>query len=144
MPNPTTKPKPSPKSPPVCKKGPAKTAGPDPPAAARYLTALIGAFLAQTGLPAGVNMTMTLNPQADPLDWLGSSSAPGFFAEVWLGKQAGLDLYDVYLEFSVAGSPFYGKLWSNVTPTVENPLSLPDLSYKDPSTGDTATLTISA
>ncbi len=144
MPGPTTKPTPSPKPPPICKKPPTKVAGPEPPASARYLTALIGGFLAETGLPEGINMQMSLNPEPTPYDWLGSSSAPGFFAEVWLGKQEDLDVYDVVITFLTGGAPFFTKTWWDITPTVEDPLSLPDLNYRDPSTGNQATLSISA
>lgn len=142
MPAPTTKPKPSPKSPPICKKPPAKTSLAALPPARRVLTAQVGAWIAQTGLPAAIVATVTLYPLATPGQWEGNTFAGGFEIEVTLTKNTGDDNYLIQLDFLEAASSFYSKSWSDTPPRQEDPLEFADVQYKDPSTGDDATLTI--
>lgn len=139
---PTTKSQPSPKSPSVCKKGTI------PPGAVqllpdqRTLTAQIAALLAQTGLPSALIATVTLDPLPTPGEWGGDTLVDGVFVDVALNKNPDGNTYDVELELSTGTTVFYYKSWTDTTPRVQEPVEFADLHYKDPSTGDDATLTI--
>ena len=142
MPNPTTKPKPSPKPPPVCKKGPPKTAGPAPTPDTRYLTALIGGDIAETGLPAAINLTITLSPLAVPYTWQGLQPAGDARVELGLYKNPLDDNYSVEIEYYVGTSLFFSHEWADTTPKRPDPLEFSELTYQDPLTNNAATVTI--
>lgn len=144
MPNPTTNPKPSPKPPGICKKGPPKAAGPPQLPSDRILTALVGALTAATGLQPAVAATLYLRPLITPFDWAGEAPAGGYAIDVAIFKNRDDDNYAIELAFYAGATQFLWKQWLDVKPKTADPLEFADLQYKDPLTGNQATLTITS
>lgn len=144
MPNPTTNPKPSPKPPPVCKKGPKKVSGPPQPPYERLLNALVGGLTAGTGLQAAISANFYLYPLITPYHWANEQQAGGYLIDLAVFKNPTDDRYAIEIAFYVGPTPFFSKQWHDVEPRTQDPLEFPDLTYKDPLTGDQATVTIVA
>jgi hypothetical protein len=142
MPAPTTKPKPSPKSPPVCAKGPDKTPGPPQLPQDRILTAMIENRIAGTGLPQAFIGTFPLYATANPYEWTGFRNLENYSIYVTVNKNPDDDAYSIEVAFETAGAPFFTQEWENQTPRTVDPIEFAEVTYKDPSTATIATLTI--
>ena len=142
MPNPTTKPKPSPKSPPICKKGPPKIFGPPTTPASRILTAQLLADIDLPGYPKSLNITLPLPPTGDPVDWEGYADEAEIYITIACFTDLEMKIYGAYVAFNVSELPFFEYFWFGIQPTQEDPLSLPDLFHKPPFSNNSARLTI--
>ena len=142
MPAPTRNPIPTPKSPPVCKKPPTASKGAAPGPETRILTAHVTGLVFASGLPGAINETITLRPIDAGYHWEGFTTAGDMFITVGVFKNPADDYYSLEIEYSVGGPPFFFKDWDDIKPRRYDPLEFAELSYEDPSTGDSATLIV--
>jgi hypothetical protein len=135
---------PSPKPPPVCRKGPPKPDGPELVPALRILTAQVVGGFDVPGYPKAFNVAFPLDPLPTPYHWWGETFFDFIAIAVGVFKNFDDDRYAVYTSFAVSEVPTFEHEWFQVLPTKDDPLSLPDLYHKYPFSDNSAQVTITS
>ena len=142
MPAPSSNPTPSPKAPPVCKKGPKKPDGPALAPNRRPLTGSVLTLSEITEVPAAINASFTFYPLGITGHWQGIATQDDTSLEIFIFKNPTDDNYAIELYMYSFGSLISSKSWTDVAPRSADPMEFADLSYKDPLTNTETTLTI--
>ncbi|MCJ7753194.1 MAG: hypothetical protein MUP13_01375 [Thermoanaerobaculales bacterium] len=108
----------------------------------RTLTAQLAASIDLPGYPAAINITIPLPSTGDPVDWEGYADEAEIYITIACFTELDMKIYGAYVAFNVSEIPFFEKFWFGITPTREDPLTLPDLFVKVPFSTNDATLTI--